>query len=84
MAKSSSNIKKAGARVKINRIKAVLLELDVSQKDLAEKIGLSLNSVARFCNNHGQPTLSNLRKIALALEVNIQTLLEPTPEKKTN
>lgn len=82
MAKSTSNPPTARSVVKINRIKAVLLELDISQKDLADKIGLSVNSVARFCNNHGQPTLANLRKIALALEVNIQDLLVPTPSKK--
>lgn len=82
MAKAINPRKRVSNTDKINRIKAVLLELDVTQKELAEKLGLSVHSVTRFCNNHGQPTLNNLKRIATVLEVNIQDLLNPTPAKK--
>ena len=65
-------------KIKINRIKAVLAEKDMSQKSLAEKIGLVPNSVTRICNNESQPSLHMLRKIALELNVDIRELLVST------
>ena len=71
-------------KLKINRIKAVLLEEEVTQTELAQRVGLSKNSIKIICNNQGQPTLEHLRDIALALGVNIQNLLIPTPDKSKN
>lgn len=68
-------------KIKINRVKAVLLEQEVTQTELAQRVGLSKNSIKIICNNQGQPTLEHLRDIAFALGVNIQTLLIPTPDK---
>ena len=65
-------------KVKINRIKAVLAEKDISHKDLATRVGIAPNSVTRICNNEFQPTLKLLRDIALALDVDIRELLIPT------
>ena len=79
--KKKSEPGKTKPKLKINRVKAVLLELEVTQTELAERVGLSKNSIKIICNNQGQPTLEHLRDIAIALGVNIQTLLIPTPDK---
>jgi putative transcriptional regulator len=80
--KNKENPKKTGKVRKINRIKIVLAELGLHQKDLVDRTGISRNSIQRHCNNTGQPTLHNLLKFAEALEVNIQDLLLPTPDKR--
>ena len=65
-------------KIKINRIKAVLAEKDMSHKELATRVGIAPNSVTRICNNEFQPTLRLLREMALALDVDIRELLIPT------
>ena len=70
--------RKMEKKLKINRIKAVLAEKDISHKELAIRVGIAPNSVTRICNNEFQPTLKLLRDIALALDVDIRELLIPT------
>jgi len=70
--------KAAKQKIKLNRIKAILAEKDISQKNLAEKVGLVPNSITRICNNESQPSLLMLRNIAKALDVDIRELLVPT------
>ncbi|HLI93037.1 MAG TPA: helix-turn-helix transcriptional regulator [Puia sp.] len=65
-------------KVKINRIKAVLAEKDMSHKELASRVGIAPNSVTRICNNEFQPTLRLLRDMAYALDVDIRELLIST------
>ena len=65
-------------KIRINRIKAVLADKEMSQKKLAELVGLTPNTIARICNNESQPTLHRLRQIALVLDVDIRELLVPT------
>jgi putative transcriptional regulator len=65
-------------REKINRLKSVLAEKDISHKDFAKQIGVTPNTVTRYCNNVQQPTLILLRKMALALDLDIHELLVPT------
>jgi putative transcriptional regulator len=67
-------------KTKINRIKAVLAEKDVSHKELAIRVGIAPNSVTRICNNEFQPTLKLLRDMALALDIDIRELLISTRE----
>ena len=67
-------------KTKINRIKAVLAEKDISHKELAIRVGIAPNSVTRICNNEFQPTLKLLRDMALALDIDIRELLIPTRE----
>lgn len=80
--KKKSIPEKTKPKAKINRIKMVLLEVEVTQAELAKRVGLSRNSIKIICNNQGQPTLEHLRDIAIALGVNIQDLLIPTPVKR--
>ncbi len=70
--------KKDAEKIKINRIKTVLVEKDMSHKELAEKVGMLPNSITRICNNESQPSLLMLRKIALTLNVDIRELLIST------
>jgi putative transcriptional regulator len=73
MAKSTKEEK-----IKINRLKVVLAEMEISHKELAERVGKTPNTITRICNNESQPTLKFLREIALALDVDIKDLLIST------
>lgn len=68
-------------KIKINRIKVILAEKEISQKDLAKMVGKVPNTITRICNNESQPTLRLLYEIAIALKVDIRDLLIPTSEK---
>lgn len=63
---------------KLNRIKEILVSKDMSQKELASKMGKSPNSIAAVCNNKSQPHLKDLKKMAEILDVDIRELLIPT------
>lgn len=63
---------------RINRIKEVLVIKGMSQKELAEKLGKTQNTIASICNNKTQPHLKDLRKIAKVLNIDIRELLVPT------
>lgn len=67
-------------KIKINRLKVVLAEKEISQKELAELVNKTPNTITRICNNESQPTLKFLREIALALNVDIRELLISTKE----
>lgn len=73
-----SNRPEMEKKLKINRIKTVLAEKDISHKELAIRVGIAPNSVTRICNNEFQPTLRLLREIALALDIDIRELLIST------
>ena len=60
---------------KINRLKEVLTEEGRTSKWLAAKLEKDATTVSRWCNNHVQPSLEMLDKIAKLLDVNIQELL---------
>lgn len=67
-------------KIRINRIKSVLADKDISQKDLAKKVKRTPTTITRICNNDSQPTLKLLREIAIALNIDIRELLVPTKE----
>jgi len=64
-----------------NRIKAVLADKERTCKWLAEEIGMSENTVSRWCSNRFQPSLQQLGRVAYALDVDIRELIRPTKEK---
>ena len=61
---------------KLNRIKVVLIEKDISQTELAEKIGKSFSTVNAYCCNRQQPTLAVLDEIAKFLGVTMRELIK--------
>lgn len=61
---------------KLNRIKVVLIEKDISQTELARKIGKSFSTVNAYCCNRQQPTLAVLDDIAKVLGVTIRELIK--------
>ncbi len=63
---------------KINRLKEVLKDEGRTAKWLAAKIDVDVATMSRWCNNHIQPSLITLHKIATILDVNIQDLLVKT------
>ena len=50
----------------------------MSQKELAEKMDKSTNTISSLCNNKTQPHLKDLRRMAEILDVDIRDLLVPT------
>lgn len=60
---------------KLNRLKAVLADKDVSQKQLAEHLSVGTVSVSRWCTNEAQPALDVFFKIADYLNVSVCELL---------
>ena len=63
---------------RINRIKEVLIDKGMSQKELAALLGKSANSITAICKNKSQPHLKELRRIAVILDVDIRDLLIST------
>ena len=60
---------------KLNRIKAVLAEQEVTAMELANALGKSNVSVSRWCTNESQPSLESLFEIANFLKVSVKDLL---------
>lgn len=61
--------------MKLNRIKTVLVEKDLSQKWLAEQLGKSFSTTNAYCCNRQQPNLDTLYKIAKLLSVELKDLI---------
>lgn len=62
-------------KLKLNRIKTVLVEKDLSQKWLAEQLGKSFSTTNAYCCNRQQPNLDTLYKIAKLLSVELKDLI---------
>jgi len=58
----------------MNRIKDVLKERGLTQKELAEMMNVSAALVSRIID--GNPTLETLHKIASVLNVSVSSLIE--------
>ena len=61
--------------MKLNRIKTVLVDKDVSQTDLAKELGKSFSTINAYCCNRQQPSLEILNEIAKFLNVSVKELL---------
>lgn len=68
-------------KIYINRLKVVLAEKHMKQNQLAEMVGVAPNTISRICTNDNQPTLGLLWNIAIALNVDVRELLNPSPVK---
>lgn len=69
-------------KVNINRLKLVLTEKDIRQKEFAHMIKKTPNTITRICNNEMQPSLKLLQQMAITLDVDISELLYSTKAKE--
>ena len=59
----------------LNRIKVMLAERMMTNKDLAEKLGKDPATVSKCVTNTSQPSLENLIEIAECLECELNDLV---------
>ncbi len=65
---------------KFDLIEAIVkrrMELKITQKDLAEKLGTGQAVISRIEKGNANPTLASLREIATALDADLHISLEP-------
>lgn len=67
---------------KMNRIKEVLEDKGIKQIWLAEKLGKSYNMVNSYVQNRRQPSIEDLYKIAVILNIEAKELLVQSSENK--
>ena len=60
---------------KLNRLKVVMAEKELSNIRLSEKLGVSQATVSKWMTNSSQPNLEMLIKISKVLNVEISELL---------
>lgn len=60
---------------KLNRLKVVMAEKELSNIWLSEKLGVSQATVSKWMTNSSQPNLEMLIKISKVLNVEISALL---------
>ncbi len=74
--------KKKRDPIRLNRLKVVLVEKNISQTELAAMVNRDRNSISRVCNNITQPSLKLLYEMAFAINVDVRNLLVPGDEIK--
>ena len=60
---------------KLNRLKVVMAEKDLSNIWLSEKLGVSQATVSKWMTNFSQPNIETLIKISKVLNVEVSDLL---------
>ena len=71
---------------KLNRLRVVMAEKELSNMWLSENLGVSQATVSKWVTNFSQPSLEMLIKISKLLEVDVNDLIRPEEvviEKKT-
>ncbi|NRA88538.1 MAG: helix-turn-helix domain-containing protein [Rhizobiales bacterium] len=63
-------------------IRALRRQAKLSQTELAERMGLTRNSIAKWENGTNQPSLKNLQRLSTILKTKIDPI--PTPESAAN
>lgn len=77
-----SFMKSNSMQLPANRIKAVLAEQQRSARWLSLNIGKNETTVSRWCSNKVQPSVAQLQKIALLLNVDVRELLCSTKKEQ--
>ncbi len=63
------------AKPEYNRLKVLLAEKKVTNKELADHLSVRPGTVSRWCTNDSQPNIATLFQIAKYLDVKICSLL---------
>lgn len=66
----------------LNKIKTVLAEKGIMSKWLAKNLQRDPATVSKWCNNHTQPDLHTLVRIAKLLEVDVHELICHTKKEE--
>lgn len=74
--------KKSEEPLRYNRLKIILAEKNISQKEVAEMVNVERNTISRICNNKNQPSIQLIYTIAIALDLEITDLLSPVSDIK--
>lgn len=64
-----------------NRIKVVLAEKRMTNKELAEALRVRPGTVSRWCTNDSQPSIETFFEIARLLDVEVRELIVATKRK---
>lgn len=67
-----------------DRIKKIRISKKISQKDLAKTMKIPVSTLANYENNHREPNLETIEKIAAALEVSAMEILFDSLEVEKN
>ena len=62
---------------RLNRLKVVMAEKNLSNTWLSEKLGVSQATVSKWMTNYSQPNLESLIKISKVLNVDVNELIRP-------
>lgn len=60
---------------KLNRLKVIMAEKDLSNIWLSERLGVSQATVSKWVTNYSQPNLETLIKISKVLNVDVSDLI---------
>lgn len=63
------------------RLAALRKQRKLTQKALAERVGVHITQIQRYENGSGQPTLDVVRRLAIALSVSADTLVFDKDER---
>lgn len=58
-----------------DKIKLLRTNKKISQKDLAKQLDMPVSTLANYENNHREPNIETIQKIAAALDVSINELI---------
>ena len=61
---------------KLNRLKVVMAEKDLSNTWLSDRLGVSQATVSKWMTNFSQPNLETLIKISKVLNVDVNELIQ--------
>ena len=62
---------------KLNRLKVVMAEKDLSNMWLSDRLGVSQATVSKWITNFSQPNLEMIIKISKVLNVDVSDLIRP-------
>ena len=73
-----------GEKMELNakKLRFIMARKEVGVRELAEKAGISAAAVSRYTRGITQPSIKSLGKIANALDVEVEEIIEDEKEKE--